>query len=523
MQIDFLRTSPRCLRHAALGIAAAAMLLACGNAQEGSSPAGFAGFGGFGGGSSALPVVTETVRIGTVSNFLVATTTLSAEKALDVVSRAAGPVATVLVEEGDAVTAGELLATIEADDASLALREAQTHFDNSRRSYDRTVSLAERNAVSNEDVEKQRYDLEIREYALLRAQQQLQNTQIRSPIDGVVATRNAQAGANISANTALFRVVDLDRLLAVIHIPEVSRSQLRPGQQVTVSTEGGIDARGLVALISPVVDATSGTVKVTITVPGRRGLLPGIFVTVRVPVETHTDVMVIPKRAVLIERDQNVVYRLSAGGGGGEGEGASAAVRSPVELGLAAGDVVEIVAGLTAGDRVVIVGQESLRDGMVIREAGEPVDLAVANSADGADGAIPTSAAADSASVTAAPGDAGERGQARGEAGAATAGSASAAAGQSGRARGGGGGGFNIDFSEMPEEQRLQFEARLLENDQVKAAYDKQLEEDPELAGDVAKRATFFSKQLEEIGGPRALFAGGGPASGRGGARSGGG
>ena len=488
MKIQHSPTRLSRFRSAALGLAATTVLLACGNGEQVARPGAFGGFGAGGGVTTALPVVTVPVAIGTVSSFLVATTTLSAERAVDVSAGASGPVATVLVEEGDSVVAGDLLASIESNDALLSLREAQTHYDNSKRSYDRTATLAARNVASSDDVEQQRYDLEIREFALLRAQQQLEDTQIRAPIDGVVALRSVQPGTNVSANTTLFSVVDLDPLLAIVHVPEVSRSQVRVGQAVTVSTEGGIDASGVVQRISPVVDAGSGTVKVTVVLSGRLELLPGMFVTVRVPVLIHTNVMVIPKRAVLIERNQNVVYRV----------GESEALRSPVELGLSSGDVVEVLSGLSRGDRIVTVGQESLRDGMAVREAGEPVALAAdADSATGDSNAAPVT---------------------RGGGGAAGSAANVGRAGQGGEARGGRFGGFgggNFDLSQMPEQQRLQIEQRLLENEQVKAAYEKQLQEDPELENDADKRADFFTKQLEEIGGPRALFAAGGGFGGR--------
>ena len=77
---------------------------------------GGAGDGGFGGQPAALPVVTADVVRETVSNFLVATTTLSAERALDVLARASGEVVEVLVEEGDAVREGQLLAQLDPSD-----------------------------------------------------------------------------------------------------------------------------------------------------------------------------------------------------------------------------------------------------------------------------------------------------------------------------------------------------------------------------------------------------------------------
>ena len=107
-----------------------------------------------------------------------------------------------------------------------------------------------------------------------------------------------------------------------------------------VQAAGGVEVTGTIVLISPVVDAESGTVKVTVELDGAGTLLPGSFVTVQVPTETRPDVLVVPKRAVLLERDQSIVYRVQEG----------AAVRTPVAVGLSAQDTVEITSGLSVGD-----------------------------------------------------------------------------------------------------------------------------------------------------------------------------
>ena len=420
--------------------------------------AGAAG-GGFGGQTAAVPVVTADVVRETVSNFLVATTTLSAERSLDVLARASGEVVEVLVEEGDAVREGQLLAQLDPSDARLALAEAQAHYDNIQREYARTAELAKHGGVTDQELDNQRYQIELRTIALDRSRQQLADTEVRSPITGIVGERSVNRGATISANTRLFHVLDLDPLLAVIHIPAAGRQSLRAGQGVQIQAAGGVQASGVIDRISPVVEAESGTVKVTVQLDGAGtdagALVPGSFVTVLVPTETRPNAVVVPKRAILLERDQSIVYRVQDG----------VAVRTPVTVGLSAQDLAEITSGLSAGDTVVTVGHESLRDGAPVRAAGEPVPQ-----------------------------------------------TAVAAGG------GGGGGGGGFDLAQIPEQRRQALVERLLANPQVKEAYDAKLKEDPDLATDQDKRLAFFREQLEAIGGPQALFGGGGGAGGGAGA-----
>ena len=469
---------------------------------------GGAGGGGFGGQTAALPVVTADVVRETVSNFLIATTTLSAERSLDVLARASGEVVEVLVEEGDAVRGGQLLAQLDPSDARLALAEAQAHYDNIQREYTRTEELAKHGGVTDQELENQRYQIELRTIALERSRQQLADTEVRSPITGIVGERSVTPGATISASTRLFHVLDPDPLLAVIHIPDAGRQSLRAGQEVQIQAAGGVQASGVIDRISPVVEAESGTVKVTVELDGAGtgagALVPGSFVTVLVPTETRPNAVVVPKRAILLERDQSIVYRVQEG----------VAVRTPVAVGLSAQDLVEITSGLSVGDVVVTIGNESLRDGAPVRAAGEPLPEGAEYAA--ADGETSASAAAadddggqDGAAGAARQGAAGGGAQSgRADQAAAGASAGQAAAG----AAGGGGGGFSL--AQLPEQRRQALIERLLQNEEVKNAYEAKLKEDPSLESDEPRRLEFLQEQLQAIGGPRALFGGGGGGGG---------
>ena len=478
-------------------LAAAAALAGCGvvsnllggsgGPASGSGGAPGGGVGGFGGQTAALPVVTAEAVRETVSSFLVATTTLTAERSIDVVARAGGQVVEVLVEEGDAVRAGQVLARLDQSDARLALAEAQAHYDNIRRQYARTTELAQHGGVTDQELENQRYQLELRTIAVERSRQQLTDTEIRSPLTGIVGERSVEPGATIGASTRVFNVLDPDPLQAVLHVPDAGRRSMTVGREVRVLAAGEVRAGGVISRVSPVVDAESGTVKVTVELDGAGPageLVPGTFVTVQVPTETRPDVVVVPKRAVLLERDQSIVYRVEEG----------AALRTPVAVGLTAEDLVEITSGLAAGAVVVTVGQESLRDGAPVRAAGEPLSDAAASGR-------PAAAAGGGQGQAAAGGQ---------------------GAGGGGRAGGGpGGGGFSL--AQLPAERRQALVERLLANPQVKQAYEARLEEDPSLESDEEKRLQFLQEQLQAIGGPRALFGGGGGGGGPGGGGGGGG
>ena len=94
---------------------------------------------------------------------------------------------------------------------------------------------------------------------------------------------------------------------------------------------------------------------------------------------------------------------------------------------------------------------------------------------------------------------------------------AAAGAGGAGAGGGGPGGGGGFNLAQIPEERRQALITRLLENEEVKKAYEAKLEEDPSLENDETRRLEFLQEQLQAIGGPRALFGGGGGGGGGGG------
>jgi membrane fusion protein (multidrug efflux system) len=109
--------------------------------------------------------------------------------------------------------------------------------------------------------------------------------------------------------------------------------------------------------ISPIVDQSSGTVKVTIALDPAPGFRPGSFVRVDIRADTRTGALLIPKKAVLEEDGQSYVYVVSS----------DSAKRTKVELGYSSDGLVEIRSGLTTGQKVVVAGQGALKEGSKIK------------------------------------------------------------------------------------------------------------------------------------------------------------
>jgi membrane fusion protein (multidrug efflux system) len=366
---------------------------ACGEEGEGSQagPQAQGQRGGQGGGrggqwgggppgsTAAIPVKSEKVRRGDMAAYVQTHARLEAERQVGVLARTTGLVEELEVEEGDPVRAGQVLARLDKEELQLRVQETQVGLRQVSASYERTKVLHERRMVSEVEFETVRHQLEDAQVALEQAQLNLAYADIQAPIDGVVMQRLIELGDLVRPNQELFAVADLEPLLARIHVPEKRMHQIRQGQEARLLLESLPEEifRGKIRMISPGVDPQSGTVKVTLEIPTDRGRLkPGMFASVHIITEVHPQTLIIPKKALIIETDEDDVFVVEEG----------KAKRVRLELGFTEGDQVEVVAGLKEGDEVITVGQEGLKDGTPVRQVGAELLVAAGGEAVGAEG-----------------------------------------------------------------------------------------------------------------------------------------
>jgi membrane fusion protein (multidrug efflux system) len=284
---------------------------------------------------------------------------------VEVVSRVQGLAANLLTEEGDRVKEGQLLLNLEKEELRLQLEQAKVALQQAQGTYDRTKALQDRQMVSQQEYENARNQLDNTQVTLREVQLRLDYADIRAPIDGVVMLRSVEQGDLVRTNQVVFAVADLEPLQARIRVPEKRMTQVQVDQEARIMVDPVPDRvfPARVRRISPGVDPASGTVKVTLDVPSEGVLRPGMFATVRIITDSRTDALIIPKKALLLETDEDDVFVAREG----------KAQRVRIELGYTDGDRVQVVSGLEEGDQVVTVGQEGLKDNAAVRVVGAVV------------------------------------------------------------------------------------------------------------------------------------------------------
>lgn len=196
------------------------------------------------------------------------------------VGGSAVPVASIRAHVGDRVERGEVLATLEDEEARLAVEAARPPYRAAAAEFERLRKLQGRNAASAAEVEKARYEMQRMRAALERAELALSRTRIRAPFAGVVSERSVKVGERVTPERPLFRVTALSPLRARLQIAEGHLDDLRRGATVTVRGLDGDTAAAEVVTVAPTIDPASGTRALVIELLEADRFEPGSSVTV---------------------------------------------------------------------------------------------------------------------------------------------------------------------------------------------------------------------------------------------------
>ncbi|MBT8086440.1 MAG: efflux RND transporter periplasmic adaptor subunit [Gammaproteobacteria bacterium] len=313
--------------------------------------------------ATPIPVeVTSPLRANVFATHKV-TATIRSDADAPVIAKAEGEVVELLVEEGDYVSEGQVLARLDGERSRLELLAARAELVRARKEYQRNVDLHDRGLVSTSMFEGLEYDLAALEASFQVHKLDYEYRNIRATISGVVAAREIKLGQTLAVNDVTFRITDTTELIAYLHIPQAELHKFKAGQKATLSVAATPDASysAVISRISPTIDTRNGTFRATATVDSTGGeLAPGMFGRFTVAYEEHADALLIPLAALIDEDEQATVYVVS---------GAEVARRA-VTTGIETDGRVEILNGLDEHDTIVVTGHASLRDGSRVLASG---------------------------------------------------------------------------------------------------------------------------------------------------------
>ncbi|MEL6446857.1 MAG: efflux RND transporter periplasmic adaptor subunit [Pseudomonadota bacterium] len=311
-----------------------------------------------------IPVEVMTVERGDIFAAYTGSASLEAFDEASVVAKVGGEVRQILVEEGDFVQRGDVLARLDGDRLRLELEQSRANVARLEQEYERSVELNQKGLVAASAFETTKYELDGLKAQFELAKLEYAYTTIRAPISGVVSTRDIKVGNTIERNAPTFTITALDPLVAYLYVPEREFGRIDAGQPVRMRIDAlpGKLFEGTVARISPTVDPETGTFKATVEISDAESRLkPGMFGRLAVIYDQQRNTLLLPRDALIETTSGNSVFVVRDG----------VAERVEVETGYAWEGEVAVLEGLADEDRVVVVGQAALKTGSKVRVIGE--------------------------------------------------------------------------------------------------------------------------------------------------------
>lgn len=364
---------------AALALVAACVLTACGQGAQAGAGASAAS-GGSAAASAAAAALTVSItqaQSQSIARSVRATGNLSAWQEASVGVEGQGlRLARLHAQVGDAVRAGQVLATFTSDvpradlaQAQAAVAEAKAMAANASADAARARELEATGALSAQQIAQFKT---AEQTALARAraaqaaaqaaQVRLSQTQVRAPDAGIVSARSATLGAVVGPGVELFRLIRQGRLEWRAEVAAADIAHIKPGQRAQIEVAPDQTIIGVVRSVAPTIDAASRNGMVYVDVSERLTATPGPlkagqFAQGRIEVGS-SQALTLPQTAVLLRDGFSQVFVVDA----------QQRVRNVrVHTGRLAGDRVEITSGLPAGARVVASGAGFLSDGDTVR------------------------------------------------------------------------------------------------------------------------------------------------------------
>lgn len=302
----------------------------------------------------AVPVEIVEVSRGDIQQTYRTITTLEAERDVQVVARSTGLLQSIMVEEGDTIEQGQLMAQLDVEQLKLEVARLSATSSKLAKELDRQKLLFARKLGSTDALDRAKFEYQSQRAQYQLAKLKLNYASIKAPISGIITERLVKPGNLIRENDILFTIVDPNSLKAVLYLPEKELVNIRKGQIILLS----IDAlnnqviQGEIERIRPTIDTSTGTFKVVAKLENtEKRLQNGMFGKVEVVFDVHPNTLLLEQQAVITQDNRSHVFVVKD----------NKAIQTPIKIGFKHNGVWEVVDGLSESDKVITTGQQILK------------------------------------------------------------------------------------------------------------------------------------------------------------------
>lgn len=321
-----------------------------------------------------VPVRVVSLTRGEISEFLTETSTIEAERRVDIYPRVTGEITEIIAEEGNEIGIGKPLCKLEDKELKLAEEKAKKDMEEAERILNRAKKEFENKVIAENDLiqAQHRYDLALIDWKQKKAN--LDYSEIVSPIKSVVSERFVRLGQKVDPSVKLYSLFDPKSLVVNIHISESDYFNKVAGREKSIKaivgskSLPGKEFTGKIKRVAPIVDSDTNTIKVTVSYNDPGGeLLPGMFVNVMLVTDVHEQAILVPNDAIVYDNELQYVFVA-------RGEEAE---RILLKAGFRNEKFVEATEDLKEGDEIIVIGQTGLKDGSkirIVRDSEEEVE-----------------------------------------------------------------------------------------------------------------------------------------------------
>ncbi|WP_128547299.1 efflux RND transporter periplasmic adaptor subunit [Larkinella soli] len=306
-------------------------------------------------------VVVAPLTATTFKHFVELQGTIDAKNNVQVSPKSGGPITAVYVKEGDAVRAGSVLAKIDDQILRESIEEIRNQLTLANTVYEKQANLWKQQIGTEIQYLQAKNNKEGLEKRLVTLNAQLSQSNVTSPISGVVDQVNVKAGETAMPGMGIVRVVNLSQLKVVAKVADTYAGSVRNGDPVVVRfPDVNKELTTRINFVSTTVDPLSRTFTIEAPLPSDNGLKPNMLAQVKINDVSKPKAIVINQNLVQSTENGQLVYVAVNEGG------KKVAKARPVKLGLSYGGQVEVTEGLQAGDQLIMQGYQELVDGQPI-------------------------------------------------------------------------------------------------------------------------------------------------------------
>jgi membrane fusion protein (multidrug efflux system) len=335
-----------------------------------------AGVGGPPGGFS-IPVEAGTVETASIDLVIPAVGTLRSNESIRVAPEIPGRLAEILVEEGQKIAEGAVIARLDQSVYRAELLQAQSGLELAKADVERYKKMRAGEVASEQAMQRAAAALNENLARIALAQANLAKTELKAPFEGVLGLRRVSLGDYLDSGDVIINLEQVDPLKVDFRVPEIYFTTVKLGQTIklTVDALPGETFEGTIYAMDPLIDAGGRAIVLRAQVPNSNDRLrPGLFARVSLVYDTHPSALLIPESAIVPFGSQKFAFRVVDG----------KAVQTEIKVGEYVNGKVEVLQGLKAGETVVTAGQLKIADGMPV--APIPNEAAPASSGQGASG-----------------------------------------------------------------------------------------------------------------------------------------